>query len=77
MLDDSANGAFDPDHTHACMLREIDGNELGKLFTKGMEDNSTREEFSKAINGVLRVADEVRLMKTVSWLYDQAKVEVA
>ena len=28
-------------------------------------------------NSLGRVADEVRLMKTVSWIYDQAKVEVA
>jgi hypothetical protein len=25
------------------MLREIDANELGKLFTKGMEQNAPRE----------------------------------
>jgi len=42
---------------HIQMLRDIDGNELGKLFTKGMEQNASREEFSKAINGVLRIAD--------------------
>ncbi len=42
---------------HIQMLRDIDGNELGKLFTKGMEQNASREEFSKAISGVLRIAD--------------------
>jgi Chalcone isomerase-like len=42
---------------HIQMLRDIDGNELGKLFTKGMEQNASREEFAKAINGVLRMAD--------------------
>lgn len=46
-----------PKRLHIQMLRDIDGNELGKLFTKGMEDNATREEFAKAINGVLRIAD--------------------
>lgn len=46
-----------PKRLHIQMLRDIDGNELGKLFTKGMEDNATREEFGKAINGVLRIAD--------------------
>lgn len=51
---------------HIQMLREIDGNELGKLFTKGMEDNSTREEFSKAINGVLRVAEIFSSKKRMS-----------
>jgi hypothetical protein len=39
------------------MLREIDGNELGKLFTKGMEQNAPREEFSKSIPGILRMSD--------------------
>ena len=42
---------------HIVMLRDIDGNELGKLFTKGMEQNSTREEFIKSINGVLKIAE--------------------
>ena len=42
---------------HIQMLRDIDGNDLGKLFTKGMEQNSSREEFGKSINGVLRIAE--------------------
>ena len=28
------------------MLREIDANELGKLFSRGIEDNVRREAFS-------------------------------
>ena len=39
------------------MLRDIDGNTLGKLFTRGMEDNSTRAQFAKAIAGTLRLAE--------------------
>jgi Chalcone isomerase-like len=46
-----------PKRMHIVMLREIDGNELGKLFTRGMEDNTTREEFSKAIAGTMRMSD--------------------
>jgi len=46
-----------PKRMHIVMLRDIDANELGKLFTKGMEQNSPREEFSKSINGVLRMSD--------------------
>ncbi|OWQ83039.1 hypothetical protein CDN99_27455 [Roseateles aquatilis] len=46
-----------PKRIHIQMLRDIDGEELGKLFTKGMEQNSTREEFGRSINGVLRMAD--------------------
>ncbi len=39
------------------MLRDIDGNELGKLFIKGMEQNAPREDFSKSINGIMRMSD--------------------
>lgn len=39
------------------MLRDIDGNELGKLFVKGMEQNASREDFSKSINGIVRMSD--------------------
>lgn len=42
---------------HVVMLREIDATDLGKLFTRGMQDNSPREEFSKSIPGTLRMAD--------------------
>lgn len=42
---------------HVVMLREIDANELGKLFTRGMQDNSTREEFAKSIAGTLRLSE--------------------
>lgn len=39
------------------MLREIDANELGKLFTKGMQENASPEDFSKSIPGVMRIAE--------------------
>lgn len=42
---------------HVVMLREIDATDLGKLFTRGMQDNSPREEFSKSIPGTIRMAD--------------------
>ncbi len=42
---------------HVVMLRDIDANELGRLFTRGMQDNAPREEFSKSIPGTLRMAD--------------------
>jgi len=42
---------------HVVMLREIDGNELGKLFTRGMQDNAPKDEFSKFIPGMLQMAD--------------------
>ncbi len=36
-------------------LRDVKGDEFGKLFTRAMEDNATREEFSKSINSVVRM----------------------
>ena len=42
---------------HIVMLRDIDANELGKLFTRGMQDNAPREEFSKSIAGTIRMSD--------------------
>ena len=50
-------GAPGPHRLQIVMLREIDGNELGKLFTKGMEQNAPRDEFSKSITGILRLSD--------------------
>jgi hypothetical protein len=46
-----------PRRIHIVMLRDIDGNELGKLFTQGMEKNSPREVFAKSINGTIKMAD--------------------
>ncbi len=56
------------------MLRDVDGNELGKLFTDGMQKNSTREEFGKAIAGTIRMgelfADYKKLEKGDSFQID-------
>jgi hypothetical protein len=46
-----------PKRMHIVMLRDIDANELGKLFTRGMQDNAPRAEFSKSIAGTLRMSD--------------------
>ena len=46
-----------PKRMHVVMLRDIDANELGRLFTRGMQDNAPREEFSMSIPGTLRMAD--------------------
>lgn len=46
-----------PKRIHIHMLRDIDGNTLGKLFTRGMEDNSTRAEFAKAIPGTIQLSE--------------------
>ncbi len=49
--------ASGPKRMHVVMLRDIDANELGKLFTRGMQDNAPKEEFSKSIPGTLKLAD--------------------
>jgi hypothetical protein len=55
-----------PRRIHIVMLREIDGNELGKLFTQGMEKNSPREVFAKSINGTIKLADLFSRRKKLS-----------
>jgi hypothetical protein len=54
---DAVLAARGPKRMHVVMLREIDANELGKLFTRGMQDNSSREEFAKSIAGTLRLSE--------------------
>jgi hypothetical protein len=38
------------------MLRDIDASELGKLFTRGVEDNMDRASVSKLIPGLMRMS---------------------
>ena len=40
-----------PKRMSITMLREIDSSELGKLFSRGMEDNMDKAAFSKLIPG--------------------------
>jgi len=49
--------ASGPKRLHISMLRDIDANELGKLFTDGMQKNASREEFGKSIPGTLKLAE--------------------
>ena len=56
------------------MLRDIDSGELGKLFSRGMEDNMDRQAFSKLIPGVIRMSqvfsDHKRLKEGDSFVID-------
>jgi hypothetical protein len=52
-----------PKRIQIVMLREIDGNELGRLSTRGMEDNNSREDFSKSIPGTIRISETFSLRK--------------
>lgn len=44
-----------PKRMSITMLRDIDSAELGKLFTRGVEDNSPKSEMSKLIPGLIRM----------------------
>jgi hypothetical protein len=46
-----------PRHLQIVMLRELDGEELGKPFTRGMKHNAAGEEFAKSIPGFIRMSD--------------------
>lgn len=47
--------ATGPKRMSLTMLRDIDAGELGKLFTKGVEDNTAKGEISKLIPGLVRM----------------------
>ncbi len=65
-----------PKRLHVVMLRDIDAGELGRLFTRGMQENAAKEDFSKSIPGTLRMADifsaKKRLTKGESFSVDYA-----
>lgn len=46
-----------PKRMHVTMLREIDANELGRLFTRGMQENTAPGEWSRVIPGTIRMSD--------------------
>jgi hypothetical protein len=46
-----------PKRLHVVMQRDIDANELGRLFTRGMQDNAPPGQFGKFIPGTLALAE--------------------
>ena len=56
------------------MLREIDSNELGKLFTRGVQDNAPKTEMSKLIPGLIKMgqifSDQKKLVAGDVFLID-------
>jgi hypothetical protein len=54
---EQALAAPGPKRIQVHMLREIDANELGRLFTRGMQDNAPPGQFSKFIPGTLALAE--------------------
>ncbi len=49
--------ATGPRRLQIVMLREIDAEELGKLFTRGMEENAPGEDFARSLTGIMRMSD--------------------
>ena len=45
-----------PKRISVTMLRDIESNELGKLFSRSVEDNMDKTAFSKIIPGVIRMS---------------------
>jgi len=76
---DEVLAAPGPKRMSITMLRDIDANELGKLFTRGVEDNSPKSEMSRLIPGLLRMGNlfaEKKYLKagdsfTVDWIPGQ------
>lgn len=44
-----------PKRLHLIAMRDVGGDEFGKLFTRGMEANTSAQEFGKLINPVIRM----------------------
>ncbi|MDQ0572645.1 hypothetical protein QFZ42_004479 [Variovorax paradoxus] len=73
---EEALAAPGPKRVSITMLRDIEANELGKLFTKGVEENSPKSEMVNLIPGLLRMgqmfADQKQLKTgdtfTIDWL---------
>ena len=47
--------AAGPKRMSITLLRDIDSNELGKAFTKGFEENSSKSELSKLVPGLIKM----------------------
>jgi hypothetical protein len=71
---DEVIAAPGPKRMSITMLREIDSGELGKLFTRGVEDNSPKGEMSKLIPGLIRMSqifsDQKKLLPGENFLIE-------
>lgn len=56
------------------MLRDIDSGELGKLFTRSVEDNAPKAQFSRLVPGLIRMgqifSDQKKLLTGESFLIE-------
>lgn len=64
-----------PKRLSITMLREIDSAELGKLFTRGVEDNAPKSEMSRLIPGLIRMSqifsDQKKLLPGENFLIER------
>ena len=71
-----------PKRLSVTMLRTIDSRELGKLLTRGMEDNMGKAAMSKLIPGLIRMGEIFAAQKTlvagdqfmIEWVPDSGTV---
>ena len=63
-----------PKRMSVTMLRDIDAAELGRLFTRGVQDNMAPGEMSKLVPGLIRMgqmfADQKKLPTGINFLID-------
>lgn len=55
-----------PKRLTVTMLRSIDARELGKLLTRGIEDNMGKTEMSKLVTGLVRMGEMFASHKTLA-----------
>ncbi len=71
---DDALSTQTPKRLHITMLREIDASELGKMFTRGLEDNLDRATTARLVPGIIRMSqvfsDHKRLKEGESFQID-------
>ena len=54
-----------PKRIHVIMLRDVPGDELGKLFTRGLEANMDRASFARVIPGILKASELLSECRTL------------
>lgn len=55
-----------PKRVHIVALRELDANDFGRLFTRAMQDNASKEDFSRSINGTIRMGEAFAAKKRLA-----------
>jgi hypothetical protein len=71
---EKVNQQTGPKRLSVTMLRDIDSSELGKLMTRGIQDNASRTAMSKLVPGLLRMgqifSDQKKMVAGDNFLID-------